>query len=70
MMNPCLHVSLNHPILTDNIQYPLDSNLIHDRQLLDIQLILNQQTHPLKFPSINLILLDNPTTLDNRGRGP
>ena len=44
---------LNHPILTDNIQYPLDYNSIHDRQLLDIQLILNQQTHPLQFPSIN-----------------
>ena len=28
---------LNHLILTDNIQYPLDYNLIHDRQLLDIQ---------------------------------
>ena len=44
---------LNHPILADNIQYPLDYNSIHDRQLLDIQLILNQQTHPLQFPSIN-----------------
>jgi hypothetical protein len=44
---------LNHSILTDNIQFPLDYNLIHDRQLLDIQLIVNQQTHPLKFPSIN-----------------
>ena len=50
---PLLTCFLNHPILTDNIQYPLDYNLIHDRQLLDIQLILNQQTHPLKFPSIN-----------------
>jgi hypothetical protein len=39
--------------LTDDIQYPLDYNLIHDRQLLDIQLILNQQTHPLILPSIN-----------------
>ena len=45
--------SLNHPILADNIQYPLEYYSIHDRQLLDIQLILNQQTHPLKFPSIN-----------------
>ena len=49
---PLLTCFLNHPILTDNIQYPLDYHLIHDRQLLDIQLILNQQTHPLKFPSI------------------
>ena len=58
---PLFTCSLNHPILADNIQYPLDYNSIHDRQLLDIQLILNQttqlilnlQTHPLKFPSIN-----------------
>jgi hypothetical protein len=50
---PLLTCFLNHPILTDNIQYPLDYNLIHDRQLLDIQLILNQQTHPLNFPNIN-----------------
>ena len=50
---PLLTCFLNHPILTDNIQYPLDYNLIHDRQLLDIQLILHQQKHPLKFPSIN-----------------
>ena len=50
---PLLTCFLNHPILTDNIQHPLDYNFIHDRQLLDIQLILNQQTHPLKFPSIN-----------------
>ena len=28
---------LNDPILADNIQYPLDYNLIHDRQLLEIQ---------------------------------
>ena len=34
---PLFTCSLNHPILADNIQYP--------RQLLDIQLILNQTTH-------------------------
>ena len=28
---PLLTCFLNHPILTDNIQYPLDYNLIHDR---------------------------------------
>jgi hypothetical protein len=51
---------LNHPIFAYIIQNPLEFNLIHDRQLLDIQLILNQQTHlilkqqthPLNFPSI------------------
>ena len=43
---PLLTCFLNHPILTDNIQYPLDYNLIHERQLLDVQLILNQQTNP------------------------
>ena len=32
---------LDCPILEDNIEYPLDYYLIHDRQLLDIQLILN-----------------------------
>ena len=58
---PLFTCFLNHLILADNIQYPLDYNSIHDRQLLDIQLILNltkhlilnQQTHPLKFPFIN-----------------
>jgi hypothetical protein len=58
---PLLTCLLNHPILACNIQYHLDYKSIHDRQLLDIQLILNQttplilnqQTHPLKFPSIN-----------------
>ena len=55
---PLLTCFLNHPTLTDNIQYPLDYHLIHERQLLDIQLILNQQTHPLKFPlSIFMIFL-------------
>ena len=43
---PLFTCSLNHPILADNIQYPLDySNSIHDIQLLDIQLIFNQITH-------------------------
>ena len=42
---PLFTCFLNHPILADNIQYPLDYNSIHDRQLLDIQLILNQTTH-------------------------
>ena len=43
---PLFTCFLNHPILADNIQYPLDYNLIHERQLLDVQLILNQQTNP------------------------
>ena len=42
---PLFTCSLNHPILADNIQYPLEYYSIHDRQLLDIQLILNQTTH-------------------------
>ena len=42
---PLFTCFLNHPILADNIQYPLDYKSIHDRQLLDIQLILNQTTH-------------------------
>ena len=58
---PLFTCFLNHPILADNIQYPLDYNSIHNRQLLDIQLILNQttylilnqQTHPIKFPSFD-----------------
>ena len=50
---PLLTGILNHPILADNIEYPLDYNSIHDRQFLDIQLILNQQTNPITFPSIN-----------------
>ena len=35
----------NHPVLADNIQYPLENNSIHDRKFLDIKLILNQRTH-------------------------
>ena len=58
---PLFTCSLNHPILADNIQYPLEYYSINDRQLLDIQLILNQtthlilnqQTHPIKFPSFD-----------------
>ena len=47
---PLFTCLLNHPILADNIQYPLDFYLIQDdRQFLDIQLILNQQTHPLNL---------------------
>ena len=42
---PLLTCFLNLPIFADNIQYPLDYNSIHDRQLLDIQLILNQTAH-------------------------
>ena len=42
---PLLTCFLNHPILAENIQYPLDYNYIHDRQLLNIQLILNQKSH-------------------------
>ena len=42
---PLITCFLNHQILADNIQYPLEYYSIHDRQLLDIQLILNQTTH-------------------------
>ena len=40
---PLLACFLNHPVLAE-IQYPLDYDLIHYRQFLDIQFILNQQT--------------------------
>jgi hypothetical protein len=47
---PLLTCFLNHPILADNIQYPLDYNLIHERQLLDVQLILINKQIRKNFP--------------------
>ena len=47
---PLFTCFLNHPVLTENIQYTLDYKSLHDRQLLDIKLILNQQTRPFVFP--------------------
>ena len=50
LVNACF---LNHPVLAGNIPYPLDYYLVHDRQLLDLQLLNNQHTYPLTFSSSN-----------------